>query len=286
MDICYPQYSFLATGGAIGDALFFFVSGFTIFISKRVRFDNWYKKRITRIYLPVITTAIFTYFCFNEDWNFSDIILLKGYWFLPCILTYYPILYLISYSNKLIHIFIASLIFICVIFFCFFDFTNNGLIYGGGTFRLIFFFIFMLEGAIIGKYYNKFKYKHYHIALLILFTSLWYASIYFFNNNNIQFISLLFLIGIIYYLFNIATATFFTKKHVYKIIYFISSLCLECYLIQEYIISDKLNSIFPVNLLIIILATLAFAYIIKVSTNVITQTLSRYPYNWKEILKL
>lgn len=286
MDICYPQYSFLATGGAIGDALFFFVSGFTIFISKRDRFDNWYKRRITRIYLPVITTAIFAYICFNEDWIISDIILLKDYWFLPCILSYYPILYLISYSKRLLYIFIASLIFICVIFFCFYDFTNNGLIYGGGTFRLIFFFIFILEGAIIGKYYHKFRYKHYHLLLLLLFIALWYASIYFFVNTNAQIVSILFLIGIIYYLFNIATATFFAKKNIYRIVYIISSLCLECYLIQEYIITDYFNSIFPFNLLIIILTTLLFAYLIKVSTNILTQTLSIGSYNWKNIFKL
>ena len=34
MGLLYGKYSFLATGGAIGDALFFFVSGFTLFLSK------------------------------------------------------------------------------------------------------------------------------------------------------------------------------------------------------------------------------------------------------------
>lgn len=32
MELLYGKYSFLATGGAIGDVLFFFVSGFTIFM--------------------------------------------------------------------------------------------------------------------------------------------------------------------------------------------------------------------------------------------------------------
>ena len=32
MEICYPKFQFLATGGAIGDALFFFASGFTLFL--------------------------------------------------------------------------------------------------------------------------------------------------------------------------------------------------------------------------------------------------------------
>lgn len=33
MRICYPKYSALATGGAIGDALFFFASGYTLLLS-------------------------------------------------------------------------------------------------------------------------------------------------------------------------------------------------------------------------------------------------------------
>ena len=32
MGECYPKWQFLATGGAIGDALFFFASGFTLFL--------------------------------------------------------------------------------------------------------------------------------------------------------------------------------------------------------------------------------------------------------------
>ena len=35
MQICYANHSSLATGGGIGDALFFFVSGFTLFIGKK-----------------------------------------------------------------------------------------------------------------------------------------------------------------------------------------------------------------------------------------------------------
>lgn len=47
MDILYPKFGALATGGAIGDALFFFCSGFTLFLGRMGRFDNWYKRRLT-----------------------------------------------------------------------------------------------------------------------------------------------------------------------------------------------------------------------------------------------
>lgn len=53
MDALYVKYGILATGGAIGDALFLFCSGYTLFWDGRKRFDNWYKKRISRIYPSV-----------------------------------------------------------------------------------------------------------------------------------------------------------------------------------------------------------------------------------------
>lgn len=57
-DVCYPKYSMLATGGAIGDALFLFCSGYTLFWGGIKRFDNWYKRRINRIYPSVIACLI------------------------------------------------------------------------------------------------------------------------------------------------------------------------------------------------------------------------------------
>ena len=40
MELLYGKYSLLATGGAIGDVLFFFSSGFTLFLGCVERFDN------------------------------------------------------------------------------------------------------------------------------------------------------------------------------------------------------------------------------------------------------
>ena len=51
MDALYVKYEMLATGGAIGDVLFLFASGYTLLLSKRkLSFANWYKRRINRIY--------------------------------------------------------------------------------------------------------------------------------------------------------------------------------------------------------------------------------------------
>ena len=48
-DIMYPKLKILATGGAIGDCLFLFCSGFTLFMGAQASFVNYYKRRIARI---------------------------------------------------------------------------------------------------------------------------------------------------------------------------------------------------------------------------------------------
>lgn len=59
MDALYVKYDVLATGGAIGDVLFLFASGYTLLLSKRnLRFDNWYKRRINRIYPSVFVCVV------------------------------------------------------------------------------------------------------------------------------------------------------------------------------------------------------------------------------------
>ena len=58
MDILFPSsLSILGTGGAIGDAFFFFCSGFTLFLKPVGRFDTFYKKRINRIYPSIFALA-------------------------------------------------------------------------------------------------------------------------------------------------------------------------------------------------------------------------------------
>ena len=77
MGDCYPKYQFLASGGAIGDVLFFFASGFTLFLGRTKRFDDWYKSRINRIYPSIFATAIVTWAIWNNVESIGDILLGK-----------------------------------------------------------------------------------------------------------------------------------------------------------------------------------------------------------------
>lgn len=88
LDLFEPAYS-LATGGSIGDVLFLFCSGYTLFMGSMGRFDNWYKRRLNRIFPPVICWGIISAFCFGVRNTIDDVIVEGGGWFVQCILLYY-----------------------------------------------------------------------------------------------------------------------------------------------------------------------------------------------------
>lgn len=289
MKICYPKYDFLVTGGAIGDALFFFASGFTLLMGSKMRFDNWYKKRINRIYPSIIAAAIFAglVFCFKED--FLDVISGKRYWFIGCILVYYLFFYPIKQikdGKYCLHVGCVWFVLCGVIYYIIFP---GNRFYGGGLFRCFLFFLFMLYGAYMGKKQASYVFKWYYFLLWVVCIASWYLLVHFGKHNDIvYYLSVIPLLGVTRYTYLIFTAPLFEKIYANKLlgggIYIISQLCLEVYLIQKFCFTDKLNGIFPLNIPIIMLIVLTVSYIIKIFAELISQTFKTEPYNWKEML--
>ncbi len=286
MAICYPKYQFLATGGAIGDALFFFASGFTLFLGRDMRFDQWYKRRINRIYPSVLAAAIVAYIVWHFEENIGDILIGKRYWFLGCIMIYYVFLYPLKKIKKqsvIYMIFGGWLILMIVSFF----FLENKNLYGGGVYRSMVFFLFMLLGAIMGKNTNRFKCKWWHLPTLIMATALWFYMAHTLNSSTLIF-SIIPLLYIGYSLYCVCNAGVLIR--IYKTpfvgggIYIISQLCLEVYLIQKFIFTDEFNYLFPFNILAIMLVVIIAAYLVKMLAEFISQTFRTEPYEWNKVL--
>lgn len=66
----------------------------------------------------------------------------------------------------------------------------------------------------------------------------------------------------------------------------IGGLCLEVYLVQYSLFTDKLNSIFPFNILVIFAEILAVAYVLRCLGRIWSQTFKEEDYDWKEVLKV
>ncbi len=288
-----PSLQALATGGAIGDALFFFCSGFTLFLKPAGRFDNWYKKRISRIYPTIFAWAIISAFLFGSTSNMKTTILHGGGWFVTCIMLYYIVAYFINryFYNRLYTAFsVATLI--VIISYIMWDRPDNFGMYGDTLLKWVFFFLAMLLGAIIGK--NR-KVMGEKKSLIISIVSIiaFYAILFMSASNPIanklQIISLLPLLALTYStysLFNGKTALkLFSKKSVYYIVMFVGGLCLEIYITQITLLHYDLGLPFPLNYFAMFAIIITSAYLLRCCARFFMQTFNKEDYNWKEIFK-
>jgi surface polysaccharide O-acyltransferase-like enzyme len=298
MDIMYGKYQFLATGGAIGDALFFFCSGFVLFLGRIDRFDNWYKKRINRIYPSIFAWALIKVFLGLSFENLIEIIVYGGGWFVSCIMIHYIVLYIIrKYMINHLKLVFLLICFIIGALYLFEDRPNNYFMYGGYVytyFRWCYFFIFTLFGAIVGNTKKEQLPRKRNVIYLTFSIFAYYGILYLSQintlANKLQIISLMPLLLICLYFYYVCNTRILKKLYKTKYIGFImnsiSVLTLEIYIVQYAIITDKLNYLFPINIIIVFVIIVIVAYLTKTIGKIILQTFYERSYNWRNILNI
>lgn len=296
MELLYGEYSMLATGGAIGDVLFFFCSGFTLFMGNMDRFDNWYKRRINRIYPTVFAWAIIGASVFGIHEDMKWIIFHGGGWFVSCIMIYYIILWFIRryMQTRLWTVFTISVIAIIVWYLCI-EQPAGWSMYGTTYFKWGHYFLFMLIGAIIGqmpKQNWKFSFWKDTIKLfacIIAFYAILIGSAHYDIIHRMQIVSLIPLLGITYYFYKVCNSDVLKKCYYTKVagwcIKFISSLCLEIYIVQGVLFTDAMNSIFPLNILLMFIVIFISAYLLRCLARIFSQTFKDENYNWKKVFQ-
>ena len=143
----------LATLGVHGNAIFFFVSGFTLALKdlKNINFIDFYKKRLARIYPTLIMWPILANFLFQEPITWDNILLAKGYWFIQCILFNYILLYFLSkQNNRFVSISFLLSIFITILVVCISPKSNLSIYHS-------FHYICYLSSMILGIYCGRVK---------------------------------------------------------------------------------------------------------------------------------
>lgn len=299
-DICYPKYSVLATGGAIGDALFLFCSGYTLFWGGVKRFDNWYKRRINRIYPSVFACLLVSAFLGKLNFQSLDWWKIGGGEFVVFIMIYYVLLYGIQ-KWLLAHIpwVLSATAVVTLVAYWFFPYkyevSSKGL-YGITTlFRWIPYFGMMLMGAWLGLKVKKgemqkkttWKDLVMMITCLAVFYGIQFAAKKMQSVSPWQIITVPFLAGIVYYFWRCCNAEWIRK--VYEtdagkwLIMAIGGLCLESYLIQYSLFTDRLNFLFPLNIPLMMLIVLVGAYLCRCLARVIGQTFKTEDYEWKKV---
>lgn len=297
MELLYGDFSFLATGGCIGDVLFFFCSGFTLFLKPMggVRqFPNWYKRRINRIYPTIFAVAIFGCLFFETHWDMIDIVLAKRYWFVSCIMLYYVAIFFVGsyFKNK---IFLISVLVALgtAVWFSFVYQTPDFSMYGGHYIRWLLFFVFMLLGAKVGTMAKDIKSKPIgDICLLLLsivcFYALFIGGMRIKSIAVVQYFSFLPLLSAMYYFYKVGASHWAEKLYRSKVgnflIRFIGGLCLEIYMVQHFLFTDKMNNIFPLNIVLMFIIIFIVAYLTRCIARFISQTFKEAPYDWKEMI--
>ena len=292
-DIMYGKYSFLATGGAIGDCLFFFASGFTIFLGRAGRFDNWYKRRIQRIYPSLIALSLILPILGSAPMDVIKLISGGGAWFVSCIMLYYIPLYLIKtlFEKSPTLPFTTSII--CILIWYYFEDRHTFFMYGDTYFKWLHFFIFMLLGAYTGNGVIRLK-TNFAIDILGLAISIltFYGLSFAATTNDLfaqfQILTIIPLSGTVIFTYKLCKqekvdTIMRTKCGI--VLRFIAGLCLEIYLIQAVFFTDKLNHIFPLNLIIVFVEIITASYLLRCVSKIILQIFQKEDFNWKEVFR-
>lgn len=295
MAILFPKFQGLVTGGAIGDGLFFFCSGFTLFLGRNDNFINWYKRRINRIYPTIIMWALLSTFVFGWNWNVSDLIFTPKYWFIPCIMIYYIIFYFIkTYWMKYLNIIIIiTAIIIAMSDYLILDHSKS-VMYADIKYMRIYYFSFMLLGAMTAlKQHNAYSWKK-SLIYALLYLVLYYVCMAIYKIDDFfchfQIISLLPLLAAIYWIYQLCNtekvSSLLSKKYIGWGIFFISSLTLEIYMVQYALFTNRFNDIFPANIILIYIVIFVTAYLLKCLSRIFTMVFSDKQLIVKEIFKL
>lgn len=93
--------------------------------------------------------ALLSAVVFGWIWNITYLVTTPKYWFIPCIMVYYAIFYVIRryLMEHMKAVFVGSLLIITVLSFFVLD-MNNSVMYAQVSFMRIYYFMFMLLGAI------------------------------------------------------------------------------------------------------------------------------------------
>lgn len=281
-----PLYYFcpsLATLGVHGNALFFFISGYVLSLGSTYScFIDWFKKRISRIWPTIIVWSILGNLIFNKEISWEDLLIAKDYWFIQCIVIYYIFLYFINKLNveRIKYLLIISLV--GFVFIILLSPQSYGSIYHG------FHYVCYFPSMLLGLYFGKIKQNKIPLVSLQLIISfiLYFLIMYIGKGKDscLYYTQIIAIIPLNYFV--ICLFLFFKrysfslqKSYTGKVIFFISSLSLEIYIVQFSIISGKYNDLFPLSLFIIFLQIILMAYILKIFSNILIQTISKEKYN-------
>jgi peptidoglycan/LPS O-acetylase OafA/YrhL len=303
MGSIYPEkFNLLATGGAIGDAIFFFCSGYLLMMGRNMDFPNWYKRRVNRILPTIFGVALIGIVVLGKDPTLKDVLVKGGGWFIKAIFVFYAFFWFVKrYASERLWIAFAIDAVVVLVWFVWFWDKDVFILSNGTYLRWPVFFMVMMMGAYVQQLENSqiddnkghlWQYTGLLVASLLLYYGYQIIWGQFPVLKEMQIVLLPVLLGITFCIYRICSSTkvsgLYTSKYVYWPVYYISACCLEIYLSGgwSFGVGRSLIGMFPLNVIVTFLMIFVIAYIVKVFCNFLTQTFKTENYDWMKMVRL
>ncbi len=286
MDRYYP-ISYLGTGGAIGNAIFFSLSAFGLYLSyqkSRKEFSEWLKGRISRIYPSIWIALIFLRLPLalilgqvTADYiiTFIGLFFNPPHWFLRALLVYYVLSFVLLKSERRSTLWgvlgvLGILYFVCYLTCV--DMSQWSI--ENPPFKLIHYFMIFLFGIYLASKNESIAYTGLHNYLaIVLLLAITYGHKFLMTKGlypEFQFIQQAAMYPMVYYLLKISRSPLISSwlmrsRAISASVQFIADHSLELYIVQETIHHPvlQLNLAFPLNAVVFIALTFILSAIIN-----------------------
>lgn len=279
----YPIPQF-ATGGALGNSLFFMLSGYGLAVSGRNRnlpFLNWYWRRIVRIY-PSLLPIIAIYFIFDRSWEkWTWIDYIAGFiwptsaWFVSALMIFYIIFFILS-KLTLAKGYLIGMLLLGIVYLYFYLTSvdlSHYTVEGPSRFKWIFYLQVMLFGGhlasrrtLIGEGSIR------HFACLVGLLAAYFICGFLLSRGYIgryQFLMHVITFPMIYLALILSHSRFIAErimsnKMLASCIFFVSGITLEIYLLQYMVYTNIVvtSLLFPLNVVLFWIAVIVLAFIL------------------------
>lgn len=291
----------LATFGVHGNALFFFVAGFLLmagFKKKSLSFANWFKKRMHRLWPAVFLWVSLTSIFFDEELICQRFLFFSDYCFLQCIVVYYALFFLFCSKQRFTGIGGTTGVYWCsiiiAVLLAIIQPKCEGSIFHT-DWHYVCHFSAMVLGAICFERTDKHKKqkKDWFICLLSFIAYFIILGIGKDRDDALYYVQILGLLPLhvfLWYFYKICnrewTKKLFSVRCLGDVVKIISALTLEIYIVQFHIITDRLNSLFPLSIIAIFIAICLMAYLLRLMVDIFVQFMSNDEWDIKKIGKL
>ncbi len=277
----YPL-EIIANGGLLGDVIFFAVSGFCLYQTK-MKFGEWYLKRIIRVYPAVVIVSVvymlLSFYAFPA--SLGDFVR----WFLypteyhfvaSIVILYIPYYFVVSHEklrSRIPLMMLAVFVIYALLYFFGYDKTYYHIDTVREPMIRFLFFEAMLLGAYFRRHYERYcdTAKAWHWICFVMLLVLYFASKMLFVKipalSSLQILNQLLLVALLYTVMccivGINGKLEKLPERIKKMVYYLAEITLEIYVVQYAIIPRLAKAgAFPVNWLLVTTTILAAASIL------------------------